>query len=114
MRQLCAHDPNASHSDMYSHPVSLPQAFPHQPGYFGTVAAPSTSRFGGRYVGCYRDGKMEGTGAFYFRSGDYYDGEWKDNTMNGYGTMWHTQPTPLHPQGRAESGMWRDGVFLGR
>ena len=73
---------------------------------------------GGRYVGCFIDGKkdenLDGIGAYYTRDGNHYDGEWKDNMMNGYGTMWHTRPTPFYPQGRADSGMWRDGEFLGR
>ena len=69
---------------------------------------------GGRYVGCYIDGKRDGMGVYYSRDGNYFDGEWKDGMMNGYGTMWHTRPTPLYPTGRADSGMWRDGDFLGR
>jgi hypothetical protein len=35
-----------------------------------------------------------------------YEGEWKDDKMNGQGTM-------KHADGRRESGMWRDGAFVG-
>lgn len=54
------------------------------------------------------DGKRHGRGKFFYKEGSYYDGEWKENKMDGYGTLYY-------PDGRiAYQGEWKDDEFDGK
>ena len=38
-----------------------------------------------RYVGEFKDDKIEGKGCYIRANGDRYDGEWKNDKINGFG-----------------------------
>ncbi|MDD5571073.1 MAG: hypothetical protein PHD97_07940 [Bacteroidales bacterium] len=61
---------------------------------------------GDKYVGDWKDGHRNGQGTFYFITGEKYTGEWKDSKRNGYGTNTYTD-------GKVETGEWKDNKFLG-
>ena len=44
-----------------------------------------------KYVGEWKDGKMNGNGTYTHAKGDKYVGEWKDGKMNGNGTYTHAK-----------------------
>ena len=77
-----------------------------------------------------RDGKMHGRGKMTWRSGQVYEGEWKDDTRNGcrgkmiyasgnvYEGEWNNdkrngEGTKTYLDGRQESGRWIDDKFMG-
>lgn len=60
---------------------------------------------GRKYVGEYKDGKMDGKGTFTFSNGDKYVGEWKDNKLNGQGTY-------THADGTVEKGIWENNKLI--
>ena len=35
------------------------------------------------------NGKRNGHGTFYYKDGGFYQGEWKDNAMNGFGRLFY-------------------------
>ena len=43
----------------------------------------------GKYIGQFKDGKMEGKGTFYFNDGNIYEGEIKNNIFEGKGTFYY-------------------------
>lgn len=48
------------------------------------------------------EGKRHGKGKFFYKEGSYYDGEWKENKMHGFGTLYY-------PDGRiAYQGEWKE------
>jgi antitoxin component YwqK of YwqJK toxin-antitoxin module len=48
------------------------------------------------------DGMRHGKGKFFYKEGSYYDGEWKNNKMHGFGTLYY-------PDGCiAYQGEWKD------
>ena len=51
----------------------------------GTIAF-SGWRIGDKYVGEFRDGKLNGKGTYFYSNGDKYVGEIRDNKRNGQGT----------------------------
>lgn len=44
---------------------------------------------GSRYEGYKLNGKRHGKGKFTFEDGSIYDGMWKENKMNGFGTLFY-------------------------
>ena len=42
---------------------------------------------GSRYVGQWKNGKMDGLGTYTYPDGALYKGEWADGEMNGQGTL---------------------------
>jgi hypothetical protein len=68
----------------------------------GIFAYPDGSKFEGSFV----NGKFEGQGTFYFANGDKYVGDFKENYPDGQGTR-------VLKSGGEESGLWRQGEFVG-
>ena len=62
---------------------------------------------GGKYVGEWKDGKMNGQGTDTSADGAVYVGEWKDGKRNGHGTF----TTPV--KGEVLIGIWKDDEFVG-
>ena len=61
---------------------------------------------GNRYVGDYRDGKMQGRGAFTWFMRRHYKGEYRNGKPHGHGTL-------IFRGGSRYEGQWREGCFLG-
>ena len=59
---------------------------------------------GNKYVGEFRDGKMDGVGTYTYASGDKYFGEFKNGNMDGRGRA--------ILGGRTYEGIFRKGTFL--
>src|SRR6187402_1713503 len=55
----------------------------------------------GLYEGSFKEGKFE-KGKFTYTKGGFYEGEWKDNFVQGYGIRHQTDGTIL-------SGRWEKG-----
>ncbi len=53
---------------------------------FGAYTVSSEGSNGDKYVGEFKDGKMNGHGTYTHAKGDSYVGEWKDGKKNGHGT----------------------------
>ena len=49
-----------------------------------------------------------GYGTFYYRDGGIYQGQWKDNLMNGYGKLYYDS------QKLAYDGYWKNDEFFGK
>ena len=43
----------------------------------------------GRYEGYKFENKKNGQGMLYFKQGGYYNGEWRDDKMQGYGKLYY-------------------------
>ena len=53
-------------------------------------------------------GKRNGKGRFYYKEGSYYDGDWLNNKMHGFGTL-------FYPNGSvAYEGEWQNDEFNGK
>jgi len=66
-----------------------------------------TASNGNKYVGEFKDGKLNGQGTYTFADGRKYVGEFKDGNYNGQGT--HT-----FPDGGKYVGEFKDGKFNGQ
>ena len=66
----------------------------------------TSTAFGNRYVGEWRDGRPHGQRTIIYRGGNVYDGGFQ------YG-KWHGQGTLTLANGDRYQGKWRDGKFLG-
>jgi hypothetical protein len=53
-------------------------------------------------------GMRHGFGKFYYQDGGHYEGEWKDNKMNGFAKLYY-QNNDL-----AYEGFWKDDQFHGK
>jgi hypothetical protein len=51
------------------------------------------------------NGLRHGKGKFYYQDGGSYDGEWKDNKMNGFGTLYYQSNE------KAYEGCWVNDQF---
>ena len=60
-----------------------------------------------KYVGEWEAGEMHGQGTLLWANGRKYIGELERGKMHGQGTL-------TSSNGRVQSGLWRDGDFLGR
>ena len=85
---------------------------------------------GDKYVGEYKDGKLNGQGTFTFANGDKYVGEYKDDRRNGQGTVAYAdgdryvgeykdgkrngQGTYIYADGDRHVGEYRDDLFHGK
>ena len=68
----------------------------------GVFAYPDGSKYEGQFL----NGNFEGQGTFSFANGDRYVGQFKDNYPDGQGTRFLAS-------GKEETGLWREGEFLG-
>ena len=50
------------------------------------------------------DGKAQGRGIRTYAAGGRYDGEWRDDVPNGYGTRYSAD-------GQSYAGLWQGGCF---
>lgn len=57
---------------------------------------------GNKYIGQFKDDKLNGQGSFFFFDGGKYEGLWKDSQRNGQGS-YH------YPDGSKYEGQWKDG-----
>ena len=62
---------------------------------------------GGKYVGEWRDSKRNGQGTYTYANGDTYIGEWKDNEQHGKGTY-------TYAIGAKYVGAWKDDKMHGQ
>ncbi len=92
----------------------------------GVLVYPS----GDKYVGQFRDGKMEGQGTLMSSDGAKYVGAFKNNMLNGQGVLVrpngvkyvgefknnkiHGKGTLTSPEGKELAGRFRDGEFIGK
>ncbi|NUO01681.1 MAG: hypothetical protein HUU01_13830, partial [Saprospiraceae bacterium] len=60
---------------------------------------------GDRYIGQFRDGKIQGTGSCFYTDGSRYQGEWEEGLPNGKGTR-------VARDGSRQEGEWRKGKFV--
>lgn len=60
---------------------------------------------GEKYIGNWRNGKMNGHGVFYWTDGRKYIGEWLDGRLHGRGTMFYTD-------GKIKCGRWEQNRFV--
>ena len=67
----------------------------------------STSLYGEKYVGEWKNGKPNGQGTLTFPDGEKYEGKLKDGIPNGQGTY-------TSPDGRKYKGEWKDGGYHGQ
>ena len=59
---------------------------------------------GDKYYGMFQNGKKNIAGIYYFKkNGGRYEGEWKDNKMNGYGKY-------FYPNGTIYEGYFKDNI----
>jgi hypothetical protein len=61
---------------------------------------------GRKYVGQWKNGKLNGKGTFTWPNGRKYVGQWKNGKPNGKGTMYY-------PDGSVKKGKWVNGRLLG-
>ena len=54
------------------------------------------------------NGKREGKGFLYYNDGMYYDGDWKNDEMDGYGELYYSETSV------AFQGFWKHGQFNGK
>ena len=66
-----------------------------------------TYKNGIKYVGEWKDDKKNGQGTYNWPDGDKYVGEYKDGKRNGQGTL-------THADGAQYVGKWADNKFSGR
>ncbi len=64
------------------------------------------SRTGERYEGSWKNGVRQGKGICYYANGDVYEGEWLANQQNGEGKM-------TYKNGTVKNGLWEKNVFKG-
>lgn len=64
------------------------------------------SRSGERYEGNWKQGSREGRGICYYANGDKYEGQWSDNHKQGEGKM-------TYKNGSIKNGIWEKDAFKG-
>ncbi|TAH19856.1 MAG: hypothetical protein EAZ08_07265 [Cytophagales bacterium] len=64
------------------------------------------SRTGERYEGNWKQGTKHGRGVCYYTNGDKYEGQWLENQLNGEGKM-------TAKDGTVKNGLWEKGKFKG-
>ncbi|MCU0389637.1 MAG: hypothetical protein MUE81_00820 [Thermoflexibacter sp.] len=64
------------------------------------------SRTGERYEGNWKNGVRNGKGTCYYINGDIYEGEWVNNQLNGEGKM-------TYKNGIIKNGLWERDIFKG-
>ena len=62
---------------------------------------------GSKYVGQWKNGKMDGLGRYMYPDGTVYDGGWKNGKINGQGTW-------VNPEGLKYEGEWKDDMMNGQ
>lgn len=63
---------------------------------------------GSRYEGYKFKGVREGKGKFYYQDGGFYDGDWRDNKMEGFGILYYQSNR------KAYEGLWVNDQFHGQ
>ena len=71
-----------------------------------SVDSPAHTGQGWRYLGDWRNGKMDGSGTLTYPDGWTFDGEWREGKMHGEGTL-------THPGGWVYQGEWSAGTMDG-
>ena len=61
----------------------------------------------GKYEGQRKNGRIEGTGTYYYGNGDKYIGQWRNDLMEGYGIYYH------YASGSKYDGQWGNGLQEG-
>ena len=59
---------------------------------------------GDKYEGDWKNDKFDGKGIKYYRNGDKYDGQWKNGQKNGYGIKYFKN-------GNKCEGFWKNGII---
>lgn len=65
-------------------------------------------KVGSKYQGYKLNGMRHGTGKFYYQDGGFYEGEWKNNKMEGQGTLYYQS------NNKAYEGNWVNDQFHGK
>ena len=60
---------------------------------------------GNKYEGEWKNDKKEGKGLFYWNNGDRYEGEWKNDNIEGKGIKYYKN-------GKIEDGNWKNNQFI--
>ncbi len=60
---------------------------------------------GDKYVGQFKNGKLDGRGTYTFTQGHQYVGNFKENNFHGVGTM-------VYRNGNRKQGRWENGVYV--
>lgn len=94
--------PGGDHDGTAAESATEPRRTP-SPEEISVVTFPS----GDRYEGEFRDGLMNGWGAYYYRNGDRYEGEFRNDMKNGKGTF-------TYRQGDKYMGEFKDDMKNGR
>ena len=63
---------------------------------------------GSKYLGNKLNGLRHGQGRFYYQDGGLYEGEWKQNKMDGYGKLYYQSGN------LAYEGYWKSDQFYGQ
>ncbi len=53
------------------------------------------------------NGKKNGIGRLVYKNGDYYEGTWKDDHMDGYGKLFNSQGLVIY------EGHWKNSEYNG-
>ena len=61
---------------------------------------------GSIYEGEWKDDLQNGYGTWTFADGSIYVGEWKNGEYHGHGRL-------TYPDGKKHEGEWKDGVYVG-
>ena len=69
----------------------------------GTMTYPK----GGKYVGHWKDGKMDGQGTMTWPDGRKYVGQWKDGKKDGQGTLYKADGSI------SKKGQWKKDEYIG-
>ena len=64
-------------------------------------------KVGSKYEGYKLNGQRHGKGKFYYQDGGFYDGEWNNNKMEGYGILFYQS------NHKAYEGQWVNDQFHG-
>jgi hypothetical protein len=73
---------------------------------WGNCVGSNTFTNGDKYVGEYKDDKIDGQGTYTFANGNKYVGEFKDGKYNGKGTLYSSNGSVIN------QGLWADGKLV--
>ena len=85
---------------------SLPDCPSDQSERYHNCFGTHTYASGSKYVGEFKDNKINGQGSLTYVNGGKYVGEWRDSKRNGQGTY-------TYANGDTHTGEWKDGKRQG-